>query len=219
MKKTSKALLLGLCALLLVGASVLGTMAYLTSTTKEVVNSFTVGNVNITLDEKDTDNSTPNADRDIANAYHLLPGSTYEKDPTVHVTAGSSKCYVFVKVENGISAIEQPTGTNAAGRSVKTIADQMTAKGWKAVTGEGAPANVFVYVGTENGATNPAIVDAADAKVDLEVFSEFTVGDAQTNDTLDAKKNEKINVTAYAIQADGWANNNALDIWNAASFN
>ena len=95
----------------------------------------------------------------------------------------------------------------------------MTEKGWKAVTGEGAPANVFVYVGTENGATNPAIVDAADAKVDLEVFSEFTVGDDQTNDTLNAKKNEKINVTAYAIQADGWANNDALAIWKAAKFN
>lgn len=219
MKKTSKALLLGLCALLLVGASVLGTMAYLTSTTEKVVNSFTVGNVNITLDEKDTDNSTPGADRDTKNEYHLLPGSTYEKDPTVHVTAGSAKCYVFVKVENGISAIEQPTGTNAAGRTVKTIADQMAEKGWKAVTGENAPANVFVYVGTEKGATDPAIVDATAGKVDLEVFSEFTVGDAQTNDTLEAKKNEKINVTAYAIQSEGWANNDALAIWNAAKFN
>lgn len=55
--------------------------------------------------------------------------------------------------------------------------------------------------------------------MDLKVFYEFTVGDAQTNDTLKAKKDETINVTAYAIQADGWTNNNALDIWNAASFN
>ena len=40
MKKTKKALLLSLCAVMLVTASVLGTMAYLTST-DEVVNTFT----------------------------------------------------------------------------------------------------------------------------------------------------------------------------------
>ncbi len=74
MKKTSKALLLSLCAVLLVTASVLGTMAYLTSQ-DQVVNTFTVGNVAITLDEKDVDNSTPGEnDRDKANAYKLMPG-------------------------------------------------------------------------------------------------------------------------------------------------
>ena len=41
MKTRSKALLLTLCAVLLVAASVLGTMAYLTST-DEVTNTFTV---------------------------------------------------------------------------------------------------------------------------------------------------------------------------------
>ena len=50
MKKTKKVLILGLCAVLLVAASVLGTMAYLTDT-KSVTNTFTVGNVAITLDE------------------------------------------------------------------------------------------------------------------------------------------------------------------------
>lgn len=50
MKTKSKALFLMLCAVLLVAASVLGTMAYLTST-DEVVNTFTVGSVAIKLDE------------------------------------------------------------------------------------------------------------------------------------------------------------------------
>ncbi len=50
MKKKTKALMLVLCAVLLVTASVLGTMAYLTST-DQVVNTFTVGKVAITLDE------------------------------------------------------------------------------------------------------------------------------------------------------------------------
>ena len=51
MKTKRKALLLSLCAVLLVVASVMGTMAYLTSTSATVTNTFTVGNVGITLDE------------------------------------------------------------------------------------------------------------------------------------------------------------------------
>ena len=96
MKKT-KAILMALCAVLLVAASVMGTLAYLTST-DEVVNTFTVGNVVITMDETDFDNSTPTAERDKANVYHLLPGHEYVKDPIVHVDADSEDCYLFVEV-------------------------------------------------------------------------------------------------------------------------
>ena len=96
MKTKSKALLLTLCAVLLVAASVLGTMAYLTST-DTVTNTFTVGKVEITLDETDVTN--PNGPRVKANSYKLMPGTTYTKDPTVTVKGGSEACYLFVKVE------------------------------------------------------------------------------------------------------------------------
>ena len=86
MKTKSKALLLTLCAVLLVAASVLGTMAYLTST-DTVTNTFTVGKVEIKLDETDVTN--PNGPRVTANSYKLMPGTTYTKDPTVTVKAGS----------------------------------------------------------------------------------------------------------------------------------
>ena len=51
MKARSKALLLALCAVLLVAVSVLGTMAYLTSKTQVITNTFTVGDINIELTE------------------------------------------------------------------------------------------------------------------------------------------------------------------------
>lgn len=100
MKTKSKALLLTLCAVLLVAASVMGTMAYLTSTDK-VENTFTVGNVKITLDEaKVNTDGTPAApaERVKANEYKLLPGHTYTKDPTVTVKAVSESSYVRMKV-------------------------------------------------------------------------------------------------------------------------
>ena len=104
-KTKTKALLMSLCAVLLVAASVLGTMAYLTDS-KDVKNTFTVGNVTIKLDEAKVDemgNLVKNqdgtlADRVTQNEYKLLPNHTYTKDPTVTVLAPSVESYVRMKV-------------------------------------------------------------------------------------------------------------------------
>ena len=197
MKTRSKALLLTLCAVLLVTASVLGTMAYLTSQ-DHVVNTFTVGSVAITLDETDVDNSTTSADRDQANSYKLMPGHTYIKDPIVHVDPTSENCYLFVKVANGITAIEGET----------TVAAQMNAKGWVAV--DGVP-DVYVY--TQN---NALAVVAGDS--DVTVFDNFTISGTVDNATLATYNNKTITVTAYAIQADGFEGKTASEIWTAAGF-
>lgn len=200
MKKTSKALLLSLCAVLLVTASVLGTMAYLTSQ-DQVVNTFTVGNVAITLDEKDVDNSTPGEnDRDKANAYKLMPGHNYEKDPIVHVEANSEDCYLFVKVVNEIANIE----------AEKTVAQQMTEKGWVAVD---AANGIYVYTTDK---TNPAVVTKGS---NITVFENFTIAGNVDNTTLATYADKTITVNAYAIQADGFAGKTASEIWTAAGFN
>ena len=197
MKTKSKALLLTLCAVLLVAASVLGTMAYLTSR-DQVVNTFTVGSVAITLDETDVDNSTADANRDQANSYKLMPGHTYTKDPTIHVAAASEDCYLFVKVANEITAIEGET----------TVAAQMTAKGWVAVDGV-----TGVYVYTQSNA--PAVVAGGS---NVTVFDNFTISGTVDNATLATYNNKTITVTAYAIQADGFEGKTASDIWTTAGF-
>lgn len=109
-KTKTKALLMSLCAVLLVAASVLGTMAYLTDS-KDVKNTFTVGNVSIDLDEAkvNTDGKAidkkgnvvtdlAKAERVAGNSYKLLPGHTYVKDPTVTVLTPSVDSYVRMKV-------------------------------------------------------------------------------------------------------------------------
>ena len=196
MKTKSKALLLTLCAVLLVAASVMGTMAYLTST-DEVQNTFTVGQVQITLDEKDTDNSTPDADRDKANAYHLLPGNEYEKDPTVHVNAVSEDSWIFVKVENGIAAFEAATSTEENG--YKSISDQITANGWTALDGV---ANVYYKLYTKSATGS-----------DLIVFSNFKIADTANDVQGWATLNATVNITAYAVQKDGF--DTASAAWTA----
>ena len=109
-KTKTKALLMSLCAVLLVAASVLGTMAYLTDS-KDVKNTFTVGNVSIKLDEAKVNadgkaidkegnvvTDLAKAERVAENSYKLLPGHEYTKDPTVTVNTPSVESYVRMKV-------------------------------------------------------------------------------------------------------------------------
>ncbi len=189
MKTARKVLILALCAMLLVSATVAGTLAYLTST-DEVTNTFTVGNVKITLDEApvDTNGEKTTGDRVQANSYKLLPGHKYDKDPTIHVDAKSENCWLFVKIVNEIAAIEDAT----------TVADQMTAKGWTKVTGT---ENIFAYK------------DIAKAGENAVVFESFKIQGTVENDTLAAYNGKTIVVTAYAIQADGFATAEAA--WTA----
>ncbi len=63
-----------------------GTLAWLTDKTDPVVNTFTVGDINIELKETTTN-------------YKMVPGNTISKDPKVTVQANSEACWLFVKVE------------------------------------------------------------------------------------------------------------------------
>lgn len=200
MKTKNKALLLSLCAVLLVAASVMGTMAYLTSQ-DAVINTFSVGSVAITMDESDVDNSTEGETyRDKENNYKLLPGHQYTKDPIIHVASTSEDCYLFVKVVNEITDIEDAT----------TVADQMKEKGWIAVAGA---ENFYVYVGTAEDASDPLAVAA---NSNITVFESFKIKGSVTNKELANYADKTITVTAYAVQKDGFENESAANIWNTA---
>ena len=71
---------------LIVGGIVGGSVAWLTAQTDPVVNTFTVGDINITLAETTSD-------------FKMVPGNTIAKNPKVTVEAGSEACWLFVKVE------------------------------------------------------------------------------------------------------------------------
>ena len=197
MKKTVKVMAFVLCAVMLVVGSVFGTYAYLTSQTDTITNTFTVGNVTITLDESKVDvyGVVQGTDRVKANTYKLIPGHTYTKDPKVTVTAGSEQAYVFVSVVNQIAGVEDAT----------TIANQMAANGWTALTGV---ANVYYYKNGDN-----AIVDARNAVVELPVFSTLKI---KTDADVSGLADKTVTVKAYAIQADGFADVNAA--WDASGF-
>ena len=199
-RKMRKPLLVICCMMVLIAVSVGATLAYFTDS-DSVANTFTVGKVGLSLDETKTGaDGVPvdPAEKTQGNQYHLVPGKTYTKDPTIHVDADSEDSWIFVKVENGIAPIE---GT-------PTIATQIAANGWNPLEGVD---NVY-YMAYAKGQTDK----------DLEVFASFTLkGDGLVNGTagegkvsIDNFANATVKITAYAVQMPGFEGK-PLDAWNA----
>lgn len=200
MKTKRKALLLTLCAVLLVAASVFGTLAYLTDT-EAVTNTFTVGRVGLSLQEKGM--TDPDNDGVFGKVYHLLPGQTYEKDPTVTVDANSEESYVrmivTVKFENELTDAELAinldsifTGYDATKweRNAKAVSSDS-----KTITYE------YRYYTTVTGGDNGNELEP--------LFTGFTVPGIYTNEQIAILDGMSIDVQAHAIQATGFDNADA----------
>lgn len=112
MKKKTIAILMAVAVL--VGAAAGGTLAWLTAQTDSVENTFTVGNINITLTETDVVEGDTNRNNN-KNDYHFVPGDVLAKDPKVTVTADSEACYLFIKV------VEANNSCSVSGVTVKPI--------------------------------------------------------------------------------------------------
>lgn len=183
MKKKTVALILAL--VLVFGAAVGGTIAYLTST-KSVENTFTVGKVEITLDEAQVNDMGQPVDNDGKvvekaaaprvdhNEYKLIPGHTYTKDPTIHVAADSEDCYLFVKIVNQL--------------------------------GTAAPLNMGEKWSLVNGSTDTYMfAEKVSAEANVVVFDGFTFSSDVNAENLPGYNAKTITVTACAVQADGFA--------------
>ena len=158
--------------MVLVMAAVSGTVAWLTATTGPVTNTFTVGDINITL----TETTGP--------SYHIVPGQDIDKDPKVTVTAGSEKCYVFVKIDE--ANWPTPTLENNT-RKVNYTVDSA----WKPVSGVSGV--WYQTVDASSATTDQVLPVLAGNKV--YVSGELTkteVGNITTDPTL--------TFTAYACQ-------------------
>ena len=93
-----KKLIIAITAIALMLAVSIGlTLAYIAASSNPVQNTFTIGNVQLTLRET------------TGEYYHLLPGATLAKDPTLTVIAGSESCWVFFTVEEDARLKEYAT--------------------------------------------------------------------------------------------------------------
>jgi hypothetical protein len=143
------------------------TVAFLIDKTDPIVNTFTVGTVDIKLTES------------TGNEYKLIPGHTYDKDPTVTVKANSEACWLFVEVkpENGL----------------KTYVDYAIADGWIEL-----PDNDNVYY-------REVPLSGTDQPFAVLLNNKVTVKSNVTKAQLDALRDPlpTLTLTAYAVQMDG----------------
>lgn len=203
MKK--KSLLTMVLALALVGAVGIGaTLAYLSDTTTELKNTFTVGS-GIDIDQDESDESTPEDPDDRTeegNEYDdIMPGDVLVKDPTVTVNANSSDCYVFMQLTgaDALAAKDFAFGTlDAEGNFVAGILSD-----WTKVAGEGALDGLYVY-------KNYEIVEKADA--DNALTPLFT----RVQYSLDVEEMQEVNadevlIKSCAVQADNMTTDAALE--------
>ena len=202
----ARKILVSLAALALVAAiSIGGTIAYLTSN-DEVVNTFTVGNVAIKLDEAKANadgNLVAGAARVKANSYKLLPGHTYNKDPMVTVLNGSEPSYIKMTVTFSKANELDAIFASAGGANMTSIFNGYDAANWiyKGNTKD-TEANTRTYEFWYKEAVGAPTADVAlDA-----LFDSITVPGTITNEQLKTIEGMTITVNAYAIQADGFAN-------------
>lgn len=171
-----------LAVTLLIGCAIGGTVAWLTAKTDAVVNTFTYGDINIKLTE------TTGKD------YKIIPGVDIPKDPKVTVNANSEACWLFVKV--------QESGTFVDNKVTYSIADD-----WTKLTGVTGVDNVYYReVGAVTADTDFAVLK--DNKV--------TVSDTLTKEDIkNITTNPTLTFTAYAVQKDGFST--AAAAWAEAS--
>lgn len=116
-----------------------GTMAWLTDTSEQVRNTFTTGDIRITLTE------TTGA------VYQMVPGCAIAKDPVAAVVDGSEDCYLFVKLERSANFDSYLTYEMAPGWTALAGADGVYYRAVKAAdmgTAYGVLANHRVMVKT-----------------------------------------------------------------------
>ena len=188
--RSFRGLVLVLALALIVGVAGGATFAWLTAKTDPVVNTFTYGDINITLAEN------------TGSDYKIIPGVAIKKDPLVTVLAKSEACWLFVKVEEeNWPALTYVDGENTVRKVNYDIAD-----GWTKGDGTSIPANVYYRE-----------VDAKDAAQEFPVLKDnkITVSDTLTKIEINEKLTgtPKLSITAYAIQKDGM--DTAANAWAA----
>lgn len=177
--RSFRGLVLVLALALIVGVAGGATFAWLTAKSDTVVNTFTYGDINITLAES------------TGSDYKIIPGVDIGKDPLVTVLAKSEACWLFVKVdEENWPEFADGEGENAVRKVSYGIAD-----GWMKDDGTNIPANVYYRV-----------VNADDANQEFPVLKDNKITVSNTLTKIDIKglsATPKLSITAYAIQKDG----------------
>ena len=208
MKK--KILALSMCIALAAIAIVGASLAYFTDT-KTATNTFTMGNVQIKLDE--TNVNDPKGDRVTSNVYNVYPGAVVTKDPIVH-NIGKNGAYIraTVNVSNWMNLVGayypdfKETFPNDGYKAALNLLVGELGEGWSVV---GVEAGDVFTIGQFDAKFilkyDGVLASGADTTA---MFQTVTIPTGIDNANADSF--DEVKVVAQAIQADGF------DTWEAA---
>lgn len=190
MNKTIKKLTIAVVALSLILLGVVGGVAaWLVAETQTVTNTFTYGNVSISLTES-TNSSKGEVQKDQDEKLtgihfeNVVPGDKLNKEVTVTVDATSEKCYVYVLIKNDL-------GT-AASYNI-SVAPAQNAQ-WENL-GTSDKGTLYRYIGATDNVVS--------ASTSMTVFTTLTFqGEQLDAAALEALRDKTIVIQAYAHQAD-----------------
>lgn len=224
-KRRFRVLTLVLAMVLIVGGVVSGTLAWLIAETTPVVNTFSYGDIDLELEETETDEKGNPVDKDgdgpdkttAGNYYEMIPGKEYLKDPTVTVLAGNEACWLFVK-------LEEKDGSNATykfGDYLEyDVADDDNE--WTALQENGAALKgiYFRFVGedTDNTEIVYEILEGNTIKV-KDTVDKAMLNALDKNGQDTAATYPSLSITAYAVQYSGFeATDSSVEQMNAAAW-
>lgn len=192
---STKIIVLLLVFVLLLGGMMGATMAWLIDSSNQVVNTFTYGDISITLTETETGLDTDN--NPATNTYEMVPGKVIEKDPLITVVQGSEDHWLFVRLEK----------TGGANDNFDEYLSYIVEAGWTPVDDGDSDADTELYYRivrqdiTQNQYFN---VLAGNSIIVLN-----TVTKEMLNALDQGALYPQLAITAYAVQYTATSENNA----------
>lgn len=190
---STKLLILMMTFVLVIGATIGGTLAWLSAKTETITNTFEAAGIKIELTE------TEGLNNDGVWKNAMVPGATYDKNPTVTVVEPDTSvdCYLFVKFEANEAAKSYLTYTSL-------LEDENS--GWFKLTSVSGVDNVWY---------REVLVNDENKSWELLDNNQVTVKDTVTTDNMSDAATAELKYTAYAVQMLG--SENAADAWGKIS--
>lgn len=200
-------LLIIFCTLIISIFSVGLTVTFMTDRKKDE-NVFTIGSVSIALTESKVDElgNVIGNEKSNNNTYHLMPGYTYTKDPTIIVEEGSEDSYVRILVT--INSIVELKGLYGEDFVLEDIYSNWGIK-WiltnKKTNSDGTITFEYRYKDVVNGLNGEKKLEP--------LFTNFTIPASATVGELENLANYKIIIKGQAIQKSGFTTDK--EAWQA----
>ena len=199
---------------LLLVLAVGGAVAYFTDS-EQKTNTFTIGNVDITLTEDGWDALADTNNNDIPDAAEdMMPGESVTKDPLINNVSTKNPAYVFIKVVVPCTTIVAPATTS------EEIFTYTVNAGWTELSSaavactSGRNATHVYYYGSNGALTqlDKAANSSTPTSTTNPLFSTISLRSTlKGNEGLTDQK--QVVITGYGIQTTGLSSTTPADVW------